>query len=99
MAIKHTTDVGTKHVLAEVRVERTCRRVMSLPGVETLMALAFRATIDEPDRFRRSRDVGAHLGLALRRCMCGETDVQGRISLCGDELARTALLWELSIRC
>ena len=32
-----------------------------------LTALAFRATIDRPDRFRRSRDVGAHLGLTPRR--------------------------------
>jgi transposase len=53
--------------------------------------LAFRATIDQPARFRKSRDVGAHLGLTPRRYQSGETDVQGRISRCGDELARTAL--------
>jgi transposase len=35
--------------------------------------------------------VGAHLGLTPRRYQSGETDVQGRISRCGDELARTAL--------
>ena len=40
---------------------------------------------------RKSRDVGAHLGLTPRRYQSGETDVQGRISRCGDELARTAL--------
>ena len=62
-----------------------------MPGVGPLTALAFRATIDQPDRFRRSRDVGAHLGLTPRRYQSGETDVQGRISRCGDELARTAL--------
>ncbi len=64
---------------------------MTVPGVGPLTALAFRATIDRPDRFRRSRDVGAHLGLTPRRYQSGETDVQGRISRCGDELARTAL--------
>jgi transposase len=53
--------------------------------------LAFRATIDQPNRFRRSRDVGAHLGLTPRRYQSGETDIQGHISRCGDELARTAL--------
>jgi transposase len=81
----------TKHVLDEVRLEPTCRRLMTVPGVGPLTALAFRATIDRPDRFRRSRNVGAHLGLTPRRYQSGETDLQGRISRCGDELARTAL--------
>lgn len=64
---------------------------MSVPGVGPITALAFRATIDRPDRFRRSRDVGAHLGLTPARYQSGETDIQGKISRCGDELARTAL--------
>ena len=81
----------TKRVLDEVKIEPTCRRLMTVPGVGPLTALAFRATIDQPGRFRRSRDVGAHLGLTPRRYQSGETDVQGRISRCGDELARTAL--------
>ena len=81
----------TKRVLDEVKAEPTCRRLMTVPGVGPLTALAFRATIDQPDRFRTSRDVGAHLGLTPRRYQSGETDVQGRISRCGDELARTAL--------
>lgn len=81
----------TKRVLDEVRAEPTCRRLMTVPGVGPLTALAFRATIDQPSRFRKSRDVGAHLGLTPRRYQSGETDVQGRISRCGDELARTAL--------
>ena len=73
----------TKRVLDEVRVEPTCRHLMTVPGVGPLTALAFRATVDRPDRFRRSRDVGAHLGLTPRRDQSGETDVQGRISRCG----------------
>lgn len=81
----------TKQVLAIVRDEPVCRRLMTVPGVGPLTALAFRATVDRPDRFRHSRDVGAHLGLTPRRYQSGETDVAGRISRCGDELARTAL--------
>ena len=81
----------TKRVLDQVKVEPTCRRLMTVPGVGPLTALAFRATIDQPSRFRKSRDVGAHLGLTPRRYQSGETDVQGSISRCGDELARTAL--------
>ncbi len=81
----------TRRVLDEVKAEPTCRRLMTVPGVGPLTALAFRATIDQPGRFRKSRDLGAHLGLTPRRYQSGETDVQGRISRCGDELARTAL--------
>jgi transposase len=90
-AMTQEVDQLTKHVLDEVRVEPTCRRLMTVPGVGPLTALAFRATIDQPDRFRRSRNVGAHLGLTPRRYQSGETDIQGHISRCGDELARTAL--------
>jgi transposase len=81
----------TKQVLDIVRDDEVCRRLMSVPGVGPITALAFRATIDRPDRFRRSRDVGAHLGLTPARYQSGETDIQGKISRCGDELARTAL--------
>jgi transposase len=44
-----------------------------------------------PYRFRHSRQVGSHLGLTPARYQSGEADVQGKISRCGDELARTAL--------
>ena len=81
----------TKQAIAITRREEVCRRLMSVPGVGPITALAFRATIDRPERFRRSRDVGAHLGLTPTRYQSGETDIVGRISRCGDELTRTAL--------
>ncbi|MEM9814358.1 MAG: IS110 family transposase [Pseudomonadota bacterium] len=81
----------TRQVLDIVREDRTCRRLMSVPGVGPITALTFRATIDDPARFGKSRAVGAHLGLTPGRYQSGETDIQGRISRCGDELARTAL--------
>ena len=81
----------TKQVLDTVRKEEVCRRLMGVPGVGPITALAFRATIDRPDRFSRSCNVGAHLGLTPSRYQSGETDIQGRVSRCGDELARTAL--------
>jgi hypothetical protein len=46
-----------KRALDEVRIEPTCRRLMTVPGVGPLTALAFRATIDQPGRFRKA--VGA----------------------------------------
>lgn len=68
-----------------------CRRLMSIPGVGVLTAIAFKTTIDNPARFRRSRDVGPHLGLTPRKYASGEIDYSGRISRCGDAMARTHL--------
>lgn len=81
----------TKQVLNIVREEHVCRRLTSAPGVGPITALAFRATIDRPERFASSQVVGAHLGLTPARYQSGETDIQGKVSRCGDELARTAL--------
>jgi transposase len=81
----------TKQVLDAVRNKPVWRRLMSAPGAGPMTALAFRAAIDRPERFRKSRDAGAHLGLTPRRSRSGATDVQGRVSRCGGELACTAL--------
>jgi len=89
--MRHEFDRLTKQVLDIVRQEEVCRRLMSAPGVGPITALTFRATIDRPERFASSRAVGAHLGLTPSRYQSGETDIQGRISRCGDELTRTAL--------
>jgi transposase len=51
-------------------------------------ALSFMATIEDPHRFRRSRDVGAYLGLTPRRYQSGERDVSGGISRQGDAMTR-----------
>lgn len=67
------------------------RTLMTVPGVGPVTALAFMATIDDPGRFRRSRSVGAYLGLTPRRHASGEVDWNGRISKCGDTLMRSYL--------
>ena len=73
------------------RASEACRRLMTIPGVGQLTALAFVAAIDDPERFRRSRDVGAYLGLVPRRYQSGEIDYTGSISKCGDRRVRTLL--------
>jgi transposase len=80
-----------KMVLDQVRSDRLCRRLMTVPGVGPIVALTFRATVDQPQRFARSKAVGAHFGLTPRRFQSGETDYDGRISKCGDAMMRTAL--------
>jgi transposase len=78
-------------VLQIVREEEICRRMMTVPGVGPITALAFRATVDQAERFTRSRDVGAHFGLTPRRYQSGETDRSGAITKTGDALTRHAL--------
>src|SRR6188472_4651912 len=56
-----------------------------------ITALAFKATIDDPARFARSRSVGAYVGLTSRRHASGELDWTGRISKCGDAMLRSYL--------
>jgi transposase len=68
------------------------RRLMTVPGVGPLVALNFIATIDDANRFRRSSDVGAFLGLTPRRYQSGEIDRSGRISKCGDAEMRRLLV-------
>jgi transposase len=74
-----------------VRASDACRRLMTIPGVGQLTALAFTAAIDDPERFRRSRDIGPYLGLVPRRYQSGEIDYTGSISKCGDPRMRTLL--------
>jgi len=52
--------------------------------------------VEDPARFAKSRAVGAHLGLTPRQYQSGEIDRSGRISRCGDTLART-LLYEAAV--
>src|ERR1700693_6080348 len=73
------------------RASAACRRLMTIPGVGQLTALAFVAAIDDPSRIRRSRDVGAYFGLVPRRYQSGEVDYVGSISKCGDRRVRTLL--------
>jgi Transposase IS116/IS110/IS902 family len=79
------------------RASAACRRLMTIPGVGQLTALAFVAAIDDPSRIRRSRDVGAYLGLVPRRYQSGEVDYTGGISKCGDRRVRTLLYEAASV--
>jgi transposase len=68
-----------------------CRRLMTAPAVGAVTALTFRAAVDEPGRFVRSRDVAAHFGLTPKANQSGEMDRHGRISKRGDSSVRVAL--------
>jgi transposase len=70
---------------------QACRILMSIPGVGIQTSAAFAAAIDEVDRFRQSRTVGAYFGLVPRRHQSGELDWMGRITKQGDGMVRKLL--------
>jgi transposase len=84
-------DVLHRMVLRAARKDAICCRLMTIPGVGAVIALTYRCAVDVPSRFAKSGLVGAHFGLTPRRYQSGEKNVSGRISRCGDGLAREAL--------
>ncbi len=88
--------VFDKAIRALVKSNSACQLLMSVPGTGVLSALTYVSTVEDPGRFVRSRSVGAHLGLTPRQYQSGQVDRSGRISRCGDTLART-LLYEAAV--
>src|ERR1700740_1118481 len=75
-----------RRLLAIVRDDEVCRRLITTPGVGPGVALTYRASVDVPARFRKSKAVGAVFGLTCSKYQSGEIDRSGRISRCGDEM-------------
>jgi transposase len=61
-------------------------------GVGTLIALTYVLTVEDPHRFRRSRDVGCYLGLRPGRRNSGHSQPQLHISKEGDRYLRTLMV-------
>jgi transposase len=80
-----------KEMLAIVRKDEVCRRLMTTPGVGPLVAITFKTAVDDPTRIGKSKAVGALFGLTPKKYQSGETDVTGGISRVGDQMVRTAL--------
>lgn len=82
-----------RQIAAEARQNEGCRILMSIPGVGAITATSFVTAIESPDNFRKSRSVGAWVGLTTRRYQSGEIDYKGHISRRGDHHLR-GLLYE-----
>jgi transposase len=82
-----------RRLIAAVRGNATYRTLMTMPGIGPITAVAYVAALERPDTFKRSRAVGAWLGLTPRRFQSGEIDYDGHISRRGDGQLR-ALLYE-----
>jgi transposase len=67
-------------------------RLQQVDGVGPLTSLCFVLTIESPERFPHTRDVGAYLGLVPRRDQSGETDKQLPITKAGNTALRGLLV-------
>jgi len=81
------------------QIERLCqdqypetKLLRAVSGVGALTALGYILTLETPDRFRRSREVGPALGLVPRRDQSGDQDPQLRITKTGDAYLRRLLV-------
>lgn len=68
------------------------QRLRQVRGVGSLTALAFLLVIEDPARFRKSREVGPYLGLVPRQSQSGEREPQLSITKAGDPLLRRLLV-------
>lgn len=66
--------------------------LQTAPGVGPLISLAYVLTVDDPKRFKKSRDVGAFVGLTPRRHQSGGSDPQLRITKAGNRYLRQLLV-------
>jgi transposase len=85
-----------RQLIATARQSAPCCLLMSIPGVGVVTATSFVTAIEDPENFKKSRSVGAWLGLTTRRYQSGEVDYNGHISLRGDAHLR-GLLYEAAL--
>ena len=83
----------------DAEVKRMCRQaypetemLRQVKGVGEITSLAYMLTIDDPNRFAKSRDVGSYLGLVPRQYDSGDTRPQLRITKTGDRMMRQYLV-------
>ncbi len=61
-------------------------------GIGPITAISYKMEIDDPNRFAKSRTVGAYLGMTPTQYSSGESHKQGRISKCGSKELRHLLM-------
>lgn len=81
-ALREQINIIDKRLADSTKSDAACQLLMTFPGVGHLTAQAFVASIDDPERFKSSRNVGAYFGLTTRRYQSGER---------GDSMTRALL--------
>ena len=91
--------VGCERRLSEqARSDEVVRRLLTVPGVGAITALAFVAAVDEVGRFPHAKQVRAYLGLVPSEHSSGERRQRGGITKAGNSRVRRLLVecgWHL----
>jgi transposase len=82
---------GKIETLAQERYPES-QRLRQIKGVGFIVSLAYVLLLEDPSRFKNSRQVGAYLGLTTRQSQSGEKDVRSRITKAGDSMMRRLLV-------
>src|ERR1700676_913874 len=82
---------GNLEQIARTRYPET-QLLTQVSGVGTLIALTFVLTVEDRERFQKSRDAGCYVGLRPKQSESGESQPQLRITKEGDRYLRTLLV-------
>lgn len=81
----------SKHIEEIAIKDPDVKRLITVPGIGPITALTFKMEIDNPERFKKSRSVGAYIGGTPTQYSSGETHRQGKVSKCGSAELRYLL--------
>jgi transposase len=97
LELQHLADLARATKAVEAKLDERAQHdgrvelLQSIPGVGPRTAEVIVTALDDPRRFRNSRQVASYAGLTPRRFQSGQMDRQGRISKRGNRLLRWAL--------
>ena len=97
LAIKQLEQLETMLKTVEKKLDTLAEKnkriaiLRTIPGVGARTAEALAYVIDDPGRFKNSRQVASYVGLCPRRYNSGNTDYSGSISKQGNRLLRALL--------
>jgi transposase len=85
-------DTIDKKMLELAGQDKEVRQLMTIPGIGPVTALTYKTEIFDPTRFKKSKSVGAYIGMTPTQYSSGELQRQGRISRCGPSELRSLLV-------
>jgi transposase len=91
-AITPLIKAADRDLAAAARSDTVARRLMTMPGIGPVTALAFRARVDTVHRFRSPAALTAYFGLVPRELSSGERQRRGAITKAGDATMRSLLI-------
>jgi transposase len=94
-AVLETVSLEIARIDKEIRIlaraDERCQVLQTIPGIGPITSFAFSCSLGDPERFKKSRTVGAYFGLSPKRKQSGQMDTMGRITKHGDVMVRSYL--------